>query len=876
MKTLLTFWRWLRSLGQRRAVKQDIDEELRLHLEMRTAENIAAGMAPEEAAREARRRFGNVQSIREKCREVRGASFGETTWQDVRFGLRMLLKNPGFAVVGVLTLALGIGVNTAIFSLVNAVMLRPPPFPQHGRLVFLSEKSQHMDDMSISYPNLLDWQEQNQVFAGVAGFRGEGFNLTGKERPERVEGYAVSASFFSVMRVAPLQGRVFSPDEDKPGASKVVVLSEGLWQRRFGSDASILNQPISLNGGSYTVIGIMPRAFQFPRTVELWTPLGLNYAQENWKQRGNHPGIYAIARMKPSITLEQATAEMQTIAARLAQQYPDSNTGNSVTIMSLRERMVRQARPALLLLLGSVLFVLLIACANLANLLLARSAARQKEFAIRAALGAGKFRIARQLLSESLVLSLLGGMFGLLLASWGIQLLNQIIPAEIREAIVINLDGKVLAFTLGVALLSGIAFGLAPALQAARPNLTESLKEGGLGTGEGRSRHRFRKALVVSEISAALVLLIGACLLIRSFGRVQAVSPGIDTENVSVMYFSLPQYRYREEHQQQTFFDELIRRTAALPGVNAASITTTPLGHWQTGYEVHGQPKPPPGRGHLCDIATVSPDYFKVMGIPLRRGRGFSDADNERGQKVVIIDEKFANKFWPDADPLGQQIQLGGDTNELLSIVGVVGHVKNYGVDAASREEIYLPVKQHSQAAMNLMIKTARSMPELAATLRGVVLAMDPDQPLTSLRTMESILGESTAPRRITMLLLSVFSGLAVALAVVGIYGVMAYSISQRTREIGVRMALGARAQDVLKLMLKQGGQLIVIGVLLGSAVALGLTRFMGRLLFEVEPTDPLTYLTMPLLLAAVALLACYIPARRAAKVDPMVALRYE
>jgi len=857
-------------------MKEEIDEELRFHLEMQTAQNIAAGMTPEEAHRRARRSFGNVQTVREECRSARGASLGETTIQDIRFGLRMLWKNPGFAIVAVLTLALGIGANTAIFSLVNAVMLRPPPFPEHRRLVFLSEKSRHMDDMSISYPNLLDWQKQNQVFEGIAGFRGQTFHITGKERPERVEGYSVSATFFSVLRVTPLHGRVFGPDEDKPGAPLVVVLSEGLWQRRFGSDLSILNKPILLDGESFTVVGIMPRSFQFPRTVEFWTPLGLNYAQEAWKARANHPGIYGLARLKAGTSLEQANAEMQTIASRLAQEYPDTNTGTGVTLMSLRERMVRQARPALILLLGSVLFVLLIACANLANLLLARSAARQKEFAIRVAVGAARSRIVRQLLSESLVLALLGGLFGLVAAAWGIRILNQIIPAEVREAILINLDAKVLVFTFWIAILSGVAFGLIPALQASRPNLSNSLKEGGPGAGEGRTRHRLRHTLVVSEISLALVLLIGACLLIRSFGRTQAISPGIDTENVVAMSFSLPKYRYPEPQQKQNFFNELLQRTSRLPGVKGASLTTTTLGGWQMGYHVAGQPQPPRGQGDLCDYNAVSPDHFKVMGISLLRGRVFSDADNEHAQRVAIIDEKLANKFWRNSDPLGHKIEIGGDTNESAIIVGVVGHVKNYGVDQASREEIYLPAGQHVQPSMHLVIKTTTPMAELAGTMRGVVQAIDPDMPVTALRTMDSILGENIAPRRITMLLLTVFSGLAVTLAVVGIYGIMAYSISQRTREIGVRMALGARAQDVLKLMLKQGSRLIIIGIGVGSIAGFGLTQFMGRLLFEVKATDPITYLSMPLLLAAVALLACYLPARRAAKVDPIVALRHE
>jgi predicted permease len=865
-----------RALFQRRNLDAQMDEELQVHIEMQTQENLKSGMAMGPARAAALKQFGRVDFVKETCREQRGITWLEQFIQDIRFGLRMLRKNPGLALVAVLTLALGIGANTAIFSLVNAVMLRPPPFPESQRLVFMSEKSRHMDDMSISYPNLLDWQQQNQVFEGIGGFDGQNFHLTGTERPERVEGYSVSANFFSVLRVAPLHGRPFSFDEDKPGAARVIVLSEGLWQRRFGSDLSILNQPIMLNGESYTVIGIMPRSFQFPRTVEFWTPLGLNYAQPSWKQRGNHPGIYAIARLKPGVSLKQATAEMQTITSRLEQEYPDTNTGTGVTLMSLRERMVRTARPALILLLGSVLFVLLIACANLANLLLARAAARQREFAIRVALGAARSRIVRQLLSESLVLALLGGVFGLLVAAWGIQLLNQIIPPEIREAILINLDAKVLAFTFCIAVLSGIVFGLVPAWQASRPNLTSSLKESGAGTGDSRGRHRFRHALVISEISLALVLLIGACLLIRSFGRVQAISPGIDTEHVVAMNFSLPTYKYREPQQRQAFFEELLRRTSAVPGVKVASVTTTPLGGWQMGYHVEGRPYALPGQGDLCDYATISPDHFKVMGIPLKQGRVFLETDNQNAQRVVIIDEKFANKHWKNSNPIGHQIIVGGNSNQPLSIVGVVGHVKNYGVDQVSREEIYLPLSQNPQPSMNLVVKTARALPELASTLRSVVRPIDADLPLSAIRTMDSILGENVAPRRITMLLLTGFSALAVVLAVVGIYGVMAYSISQRTREIGVRMALGARTQDVLRLILKQGSKLILIGIVVGSLVGLGLTQFMGRLLFDVKPTDPLTYLSMPLLLAAIALLACYLPARRAAKVDPMVALRYE
>ena len=792
--------------------------------------------------------------------------------QDFRYALRMLAKNPGFTLVAVLTLALGIGANAAIFSLVNAIMLRPPPFREPSRLMYLSERSSQLEGMSISYPNLLDWQKQTVAFESIAGFRNQGYNLSGGETPERVTGFSVSANFFATLGIAPLRGRVFSSDEDRAGAERVVVISEGLWHRRFGGDPAILDRTIQLDAQSHAVIGVMPASFQFPREVELWTPLGVG-ATKSWQNRGNHPGIWAIGRLKPGVTPEQARADLDTITTRLAREYPDANAGNSATVITLRERMVREPRPALLMLLGAVAFVLLIACANLANLLMARSAARAKEIAIRSALGAARGRIIRQLLCESLLLSGLGAAAGLVLAFWGVGLLRQMIPSELQESIIIDIDKVVLMFTGVVAVLTGLGFGLFPALQSSKPDLNEVLKEGARGAGEGRKSHRIRHALVVSEVALAMVLLVGASLLIRSFDRLQNVSPGLEPDDVVTASLSLPVIKYPEKRDQFAFYERLLDRVKALPGIQSAAVTRPLLGGSQIGYQVEGEPPPQPGRGRVCDYGVVSHEYFKVMGIRILRGQVFREADDGKAPRVAVVDETFARKHWKNDDPIGKRITTG-NTNQWMTVIGVVAHVKSYGVDNDSRHQLYVPFAQHPGASMTLVVKAANAT--IAGSIRTAVQDIDPDQPLTTFRSMEQILGESIAPRRIAMLLLSVFSGLALALAGVGIYGVMAYSASQRTREIGVRMALGARPADVLALILRQSGRLVLLGVGVGLVAAFALTRLMTTLVFEVKTTDPITYAIVPPLLLAVALLASYLPARRASKVDPMEALRYE
>jgi putative ABC transport system permease protein len=786
---------------------------------------------------------------------------------------RQFLRTPVFHAVAVATLALGIGANTTIFSLVNALMLRPLPFPEAGRLVFLSERMAHLDGMSISYPNLLDWQTQNVCFVSLAGFRDEAYNLTGGAAPERLRGLSVSANFFSTLGIAPLHGRVFAAEEDRPGGPRVAVISEGLWARRFGADPTILGRSIELDTERHVVIGIMPASFQFPSEVELWTPLGALAGKASWRNRGNHPGIYGIARLKGGVGMRQAQTEMDTIAARLAREYPDSNTGNGITAMTLRERMVREVRPALLLLLGAVAFVLLIACANLANLLLARSAARARELAVRAALGASRARIIRQLLGESLMLSATGALCGLVLAWWGVGLLRQLIPPELQGTIQLEIDLNVLAFTAGLGLLTGLGFGLMPAWQSSRPELNTTLREGGRGAGDGRRSRHIRQALVAGEMALAMVLLVGASLLIRSFARLSEHSLGLNPLGVWTTDISLPVLKYTEEWQQLAFYERLVERLAASPGVSAVAVTGALLGGWQTTYLLEGKPPPEPGASPLADFAVVSPDYFKAMRIRLLRGRTFNPNDTKRAVPVGIIDEKFALKHWPQGEPIGQRISTG-DSNQWMTIVGVVAHVKNYGVEQESREEIYVPMAQHPMAAMALVVQAEQG--SVAGVIRAAAREIDREQPLTTIQSVEQILARQVAPRRLATFLLGAFSALALGLAALGIYGVVSYATAQRTREIGVRLALGARPFDVLSMVLRQAGTVVFLGMGIGLAGAVALSRLMSSLVFGITTSDPFTYLLTPVVLLATGFVACYFPARRAAYLDPIRALREE
>jgi putative ABC transport system permease protein len=819
-----------------------------------------------------------------------------TLWQDIRYGVRMLVKNPGVTIIVIIALALGIGANTAIFSVVNGVLIRPLPYPESERLIFLNEKSPVLDEMSISYPNFLDWREHNQTFEKMGVYNRASYNLTGVGEAERIVTGQMSADLFSVLRVNPLHGRLYTNEEDKPGGTPVVLLGYGLWQRRFGGQTSILNQAITLNGKSYTVIGIMPESFLYPSRVEMWVPVGQLSDQPNWKNRGNHPGLYGVARLKPGATFEQAEADMQNIAANLEKQYPDTNTATRVRLRPLLEIFVVDVRRALWVIFGAVGFVLLIACANIANLLLARATARKKEMAIRTAVGASRWRIARQLLTESVLLSLIGGTIGLFLARWGVDLILYVSPNAIPRSREIGLDWTVLAFTVGISFLTGILFGLIPAIQAGELDVHETLKESGRGTS---GRQWLRSSLVVVEVATTLVLLIGAGLMIRSFYLLQKVNPGFSHEHLTSFSVSLPQKKYANEEARSSFYNRLLENIRALPGVeSAAAASGLPLGNngWQTSFVIDGQPAPPREQIPLMEACLVTPDYFKAMNIPVLRGRVFNDRDdrshlagkdlsklneNQRsmaGVNKIVIDEEFAKRHWPDEDPVGKRVKLGTAADApSLEVLGVVGRVKMESLNQNSnRVQGYFVFNQNPSGGMTVIIKGASDPNQLISSIRGAVKSIDPDQPIYSPRTMDEIRAESVAPERLNLTLLSLFAGIALVLAIVGIYGVMSYSVTQRTHEIGIRMAIGARPVDVFKMILGGGMKLALIGVALGLAGAFALTRLMATMLFGVAPTDAMTFGGISILLITVALLACYLPGRRATKVEPTISLRYE
>jgi putative ABC transport system permease protein len=820
-----------------------------------------------------------------------------TLLQDLRYGARMLLKTPGITFIVILALALGIGANTAIFSVLNAVVLRPLPFDHPDELLFLNERSPVLDEMSISYPNFTDWRNQNHVFEKIGVYNRSSYNLTGYGEAERILTGQCSADLFAALRAKPLIGRVFTNDEDKPGAAPVVVLSYPLWQRRFGGQTSILNQSLTFNGKGYTVIGVMPPEYQFPNRVEMWVPVGPLSDDPNWQQRGNHPGLYGVGRLKPGVTQAQAQADMNTVSANLNQQYPDSNAQNGVRIRTLMEVLVGDTvKQTLWILFGAVAFVLLIACANVANLLLARATGRRKEMAIRAAMGASRWRIARQLLTESLLLAIIGGGLGLVIARLAIKFILYISPTAIPRSREIGLDWRVLAFTLGVSVLTGIFFGLVPALQGGEVDVHETLKESGRGTS---AKHWLRSSLVIVEVATTMVLLIGAGLMIRSFYRLQNVNPGFSYENLTSFTVALPQKKYTSPEQRGQFFNRLVENLRSLPGVQTVGAASgLPLGNngWQTSFVVDGRPKPPPGDTPLMEACTVTPDYFRAMNIPLLRGRYFTEHDDRSfvagkdlsklnegqrlvaGTNVIIIDEQFAKRYWPNEEAVGKRIRFGtADDSALLEVVGVVGRVKMESLDDDSnRVQGYFSFSQVPFQSMAVIVKGQGDPNQLIASARNQVKALDTDQPIYNIRTMDEIRGESIAPQRLNLTLLTIFAGIAFVLAIVGIYGVMSYAVTQRTHEIGIRMAIGAQPRDVFRMILGQGMMLTLIGMAAGLLGAFALTRLMATMLFSVKPTDPITFTGVALLLLLIALIACYIPGRRATKVDPVTSLRYE
>ena len=801
--------------------------------------------------------------------------------QDLRYALRMLIKRPAFSLVAILTLGLAIGANSAIFSVVNAVLLRPLPYAHSEQLVRVFGSQPQLALAPTSPANFLEWKEQNEVFERIATYVGQGFNLTGGDKPERVIGARVSADLFPLLGVQPGLGRAFTEEEDQDGHGQVVILSHEFWQSRFGGDSHTLNQTITLNEKPYTVVGIMPPGFAFPDTrTQVWTPVAFNPAERATRDTNF---IDIIARLKPGVSIEQARAHMAALAQRQAERYPQSNTGVGAKVISLHEQTVGDVRPMLVVLLGAVGFVLLIACANVANLLLARAAARQKEMAIRGALGASRARVVRLLLTESVVLAVLGGAVGLILASWSLDLLVSLKPANLPRLAEIGINRTVFVFTLAISVVTGIVFGLVPAFQASKPDLNEGLKDSGRGATGGPGRHRVRTLLVVSEVALSLVLLVGAGLMMRSFARLLAVDPGFKADHVLTAFVSLPVSKYPRGDEQAAFFGRLIERLRNLPGVSSAGVVSDmPLfGGSSTGLEIDGRPAPLPGQRPLADYRMISPDYFTAMGIRLVRGRAFSRHDTEDAPGVVIINETMAARFFPGEDPIGKRIGLSGNPRDWREIVGVVGDVRNYGVDSDVKPEAYVPLVQNAPgylasvaSAMNVIVRSTNAPAALTTTLREQVQALDKDQPVSEVRTMEWYLSESMAQRRFNMLLLGAFGGLALVLAAVGIYGVIAYTVTQRTHEMGIRIALGARGGDILKLIFAHALFTTLTGIVIGLGAALALTRLLQNLLYQVTATDPFVFGSITLLLLLVAMVATYIPARRAMKVDPITALR--
>jgi putative ABC transport system permease protein len=805
-----------------------------------------------------------------------------TLLQDIRYSLRMLRKNPGFTLVAVVALALGVGANSAIFSVVNSLLLRPLPFEQPERLVQVWETSAKLgrNEITASFPNFADWRDRNQVFEQTVAYSAWSFNLTGAAEPERIRGAIVSPAFFSALGIKPVLGRTLLPGDDQPGKDLSVVISRSLWQRRFNSDPAVVGRGVELNGKSFTVVGVAASTAALPGLpddTELWAPVsqGPGLTERRWHY------LNVFARLKPGVGLEQAQAEMSRLAGALSQQYPEANTDRGLRVVPLQEQVVGDVRPALLVLLGAVVFVLLIASTNVANMLLARAAGRRREIAIRAALGAGRWRLVRQLLTESLLLSLAGGTAGLLLALWGVDLLVAFGPADLPRVKEVAVDGRVLGFTLAVSLLTGLVFGLVPALQSSRPALNETLKEGGRSATGGAGRRRVRSLLVVTEVTLSLVLLVGAGLLLKSFFRLRAVNPGFNPQNVLSMQLDLTGPNYQKGSQVIPFQARLLERVRALPGVeSAATASFVPIapdaGFSRLAFAVEGQ-TPDPADPPVAFYNGVSPDYFRTMQIPLVQGRAFDEHDVRGARNVAVINETLARRYFPGSDPLGRRVTLNDPTaDDWATVVGVVKDTKPRELAGEPVAEMYMPYAQQPEPSMALMIRTAGSPDAVAAAVRREVLAIDAGLPVYSVRTLPAVMSEAVATPRFRTFLLGVFAALALLLAVVGIYGVMSYAVTQRTHEFGVRMALGAQGKDVLKLVVGHGMALALAGVLIGLAASFALTRVLAGLLYGVTPTDPLTFACVSLLLVAVALLACYVPARRAAKVDPMVALRYE
>jgi putative ABC transport system permease protein len=808
----------------------------------------------------------------------------QTIFQDLRYGVRLLLRRPAFTLIAIVTIALGIGANTAIFSLVSAVLLRPLPYEEPERLVMVWEDASFIGfpENSPAPANYADWKAQNSVFEDIAAYGHAGFDLTSDGEPEKVSGNAVSASFFPLLGVKPQLGRTFLPEDEKPGATKVVVLAHRLWESRFGGDSGIIGRSILLDNESYTVIGVMPANFQHgPTYLRLWVPMALT--PEELADRDNHY-LEVIARMKPGVTVEQADSEIKTIMAGIARDYPEDAGQLGAYVKPLRSQLTGQVRLPLILLMAAVGLVLLISCANVAGLLLARAAARSKEIAVRAALGAGRLRIVRQLVTESLVLASMGGLLSLLVAAYSFEFLRQFIPPEMSLLTSLKMDARVLVFTLLISLVTGVVFGLTPALQAAKVDLNEALKQGGGRSGFAKGQRRMRSALVVAEVAIALVLLVGAGLLIQTLYELQGQYSVMHPDQVLTIRTALSDPKARDHTRRSVFFDRVLERVQSLPGVVAAGYTTSVPLAWKggsNGITIEGRQREP---GVVLDAVhrQISSDYFKTMGVELRAGRYFTDRDDAKSMPVAVVNETMARLYWPGEDALGKRFSFGGSGPEspLRTIVGIVADVRQMGVDMPVKAEMYFPywqVKTHRwYAPRDLAIRASVDPKSLVPAVSQAIHDVDPTQPVSSVATLAEVLGEDTKARQMGMTLLTAFASLALLLASLGIYGVLSFFVTQHAPEIGVRLALGAQRSDVMGLVLKRGMKLALLGIVIGAAGALVLTRLIRALLFGVTATDPLSFVAGALILLSVALLACWVPARRAAKVDPMIAMRYE
>jgi predicted permease len=873
-------------MRDRNRMLEDLDQDIRNHIEMETQDNVERGMSPEEARYAALRKFGNVTRVKEDSRNVWSFVWLEQTLQDFRYGLRMLRKNPGFTAVAVLTLALGIGANTAIFSVVYAVLLKPLPYAEAGQLFFVFQELPRDANSGTgwSYPNFAELREQNHVFSEMAGVQHHQLTLTGRGEPSVVNTSVVTPELFSLLEEKPLAGRIFLSEDGKPGAQPVVILSENLWRSIFGADPKVIGSSINLDQRAFTVVGVMPAKFRFPELTEneqLWIPLVQDPLFGGWMDRRGGHWLKVTGRLKPGVSLAQAQAELDAISAGLAKEFPAENTGWLIRMIPLQDMFVYDIKSALLVLLGAVGLVLLIACANIANLLLTRATSRSKEIAVRTALGAGRTRIIRQLLGETAVLGLLGGVTGIALAYWGVQALSSFLPANLPQVNAIRVDNFVLGFALLLSAIASVAFGLVPALFAANANIQNSLREGSGRSGESGSRLRARSFLAAGEIALAMVLLVAAGLLLRSFSKLMSVGTGFDAQHLIKANVSLPRFQYSTPEQWTVFSDELLARVQAEPGLQDSALAVpVPIadGYINLGFDIVGTPPASEAESRTANYASVSPNYFRVMSIPLLAGRFFNQSDSASAAPVTLISKTLAQRYFPNQDPIGKRLNFGfppdpGITREIL---GIVGDVRDVSLGQDPGPMMYVPYAQAPFWGANLVVKSTLSPSAVAAAIRQEVKKIDKDLPVTDVAKMPDLIDDSVAQQRFRTFLLGLFAAMALLLAATGIFGVISYSVSCRTNEIGIRVALGASRGAILRMILRETLVLTFAGLAVGMPCALAASHLIGHLLFGVSANDPATVAVVALTLAAVATLAGFVPARRAMCIDPMVALRYE